>query len=47
VLDDAKLEMLHFQCSRWDVITEETKIWLPHGTVVEPGTRGGKSDVVQ
>jgi hypothetical protein len=39
--------MLHFHHSREDVITEETKIWLPHGTVVEPGTRGGKRDVVQ
>jgi hypothetical protein len=45
--DDTKLEMLHFQHSRWAVITEETKIWLPHRTVVEPGTRGGKSDIVQ
>jgi ribonuclease HI len=45
--DDAKSEMLHFQRSRQDVITEETKIQLPHGTVVEPGTRRGKSDVVR
>jgi hypothetical protein len=45
--DDAKSEMLHFHRSRWDVITEETKIQLPHGMVVEPGTRGGKSDVVR
>jgi hypothetical protein len=45
--DDAKSEMLHFHHSRRDIITEETKIWLPYGTVVEPGTRGGKSDVVR
>jgi hypothetical protein len=45
--DDAKLEMIHFHRSRWDIVTEETKIRLPHGMVVEPGTRGGKSDVVQ
>jgi hypothetical protein len=45
--DDAKSEMLHFHRSRWDVVTEETKIRLPHGTVVEPGTRGGKSNVVR
>jgi hypothetical protein len=45
--DNAKSEMLHFHHSRQDVITEETKLWLPHGTVVEPGTRGGKSDMVQ
>jgi hypothetical protein len=45
--NDAKSEMLHFCHSRQDVVTEETRIWLPHGTVVEPGTRGGKSDVVR
>jgi hypothetical protein len=45
--DDAKSEMLHFHRSRRDVVTEETEIRLPHGTVVEPGTRGGKSDVVR
>jgi hypothetical protein len=45
--DDAKSEMLHFHHSRQDVVTEETKIRLPHGTVVELGTRGGKSDVVR
>jgi hypothetical protein len=45
--DDAKSEMPHFHRSRQDVVTEETKIRLPHGTVVEPGTRGGKSDVVR
>jgi hypothetical protein len=44
--DDAKLEMPHFHHSRQDVITEETKMQLPPGMVVEPGTRGGKSDVV-
>jgi hypothetical protein len=44
--DDAKLEMLHFHHSRQDIVTEETKIRLPHGMVVEPGTRGGKGDVV-
>jgi hypothetical protein len=46
VFDDAKSEMLYFHRSRWDIITEETKIQLPHGMVVEPGIRGGKSDVV-
>jgi threonine dehydrogenase-like Zn-dependent dehydrogenase len=45
--DDAKLEMLHFHQARQDTITEEIKIWLPHGTVVELGTRGGKKDVVR
>jgi hypothetical protein len=45
--DDAKSEMQHFHHSRRDVITEETKIRLPYGMVVELGTRGGKSDVVQ
>jgi hypothetical protein len=45
--DDAKSEMLHFHHSSQDVVTEETKIRLPHGTVVEPGTRGGKSDMVR
>jgi hypothetical protein len=47
VFDDAKLEMLHFHQARQDTITEEIKIWLPHGTVVEPGTKGGKKDVVR
>jgi hypothetical protein len=45
--DDAKSEMLHFHHSRQDIITEEIKIRLPHGMVVEPGTRGGKSDMVR
>jgi hypothetical protein len=45
--NDAKSEMIHFHHSRWDIVIEETKIRLPHGTVVEPGTRGGKSDVVR
>jgi hypothetical protein len=45
--NDAKSEMIHFHRSRQDVVTEETKIRLPHGMVVEPGTRGGKSDVVR
>jgi hypothetical protein len=45
--NDTKSEMLHFHRSRQDVVIEETKFWLPHGMVVEPGTRGGKSDVVQ
>jgi hypothetical protein len=45
--DDAKLEMLHFHRARQDTITEDINIRLPHGTVVEPGTRGGKMDVVQ
>jgi hypothetical protein len=45
--DDAKSEMLHFHRARQDTITEEIKIWLPHGTVVEPGTKGGKKDVVR
>jgi hypothetical protein len=44
--DNAKLEMLHFYHSRQDIVTEETKIRLPHRMVVEPGTRGGKSNVV-
>jgi hypothetical protein len=45
--DDTKSEMIYFHHSRWDIVTEETKIWLPHGTVVEPGIRGGKSDMVR
>jgi hypothetical protein len=45
--DDAKSEMIHFHHSRQDIITEETNIRLPHRMVVELGTRGGKSDVVQ
>jgi hypothetical protein len=45
--DNTKSEMLYFHHSRWDIVTEETKIRLPHGTVVELGTRGGKSDMVQ
>jgi hypothetical protein len=45
--DDAKLEMLHFHRARQDTITEDIKIRLPHGTVVGPGTRGGKRDVVR
>jgi hypothetical protein len=45
--DDSKSEMLHFHRSRRDIITEETKITLPNGTVVEPGTRGGKNDIVR
>jgi hypothetical protein len=39
--------MLHFHRARQDTITKEIKIRLPHGTVVEPGTRGGKKDVVR
>jgi threonine dehydrogenase-like Zn-dependent dehydrogenase len=45
--DDDKSEMLHFHRARQDTITEEIKIRLPHGTVVEPGTRGGMKDVVR
>jgi hypothetical protein len=45
--DDAKSEMLHFHQARQDTITEEIKIRLPHGTVVEPGTRRGKKDMVR
>jgi hypothetical protein len=45
--DDANSEMLHFHRARQDTITEDIKIRLPHGMVVEPGTRGGKMDVVR
>jgi ribonuclease HI len=45
--DDAKSEMLHFHRTRKDIITEDIKIRLPNGTIVAPGTRGGKQDVVR
>jgi hypothetical protein len=45
--DDAKSEIVHFHRTRWDIITEDMKIRLPNGTIVAPGIRGGKQDVVQ
>jgi hypothetical protein len=38
--DDAKSELLHFHWARQDVVSEATKVRLPNGTVVGPGTRG-------
>jgi hypothetical protein len=45
--DDAKSELLHFHWARQDVVSEVTKVRLPNGTMVEPGMRGGRKDVVR
>jgi hypothetical protein len=45
--DDAKLELLHFHWERQDVVSEVMKVRLPNGTVVGPGTRGGRQDMVR
>jgi hypothetical protein len=45
--DDAKSELLHFHWERQDVVSEATKVRLPNGTVVGPGMRGGRQDVVR
>jgi hypothetical protein len=45
--DDSKSEMLHFHKSRTDEHNDGTNVRLPNGTIVTPGTEGGKTDVVR
>jgi hypothetical protein len=45
--DDSKSEMLHFHRARQDTTPDAINITLPNGTIVKPGTQGGKKDVVR
>jgi hypothetical protein len=45
--DDSKSEMLHFHQSRTDEYNDATNVCLPNGTIVTPGTQGGKTDMVR
>jgi hypothetical protein len=46
VFDDSKSEMLYFHKSRTDEHNDATNVHLPNGTIVTPGTQGGRMDVV-
>jgi hypothetical protein len=38
--------MLHFHHARQDTTPDAINITLPNGTIVKPGTQGGKKDIV-
>jgi ribonuclease HI len=45
--DDSKSELLHFHRARDDTHTTATNVQLPNGTIVTPGTKGGRRDIVR